>query len=133
MFRSGVKVTMFGLDITTRLKMRPASIERWKRKDSPFLNFLHAACSAYMVFRSERFGDKEPSAFYHDVMPVAYLANPGLFTVAPCHVDVETAGVHTRGMTVLRRRGEPLDHEFAADLDCERVRGRGPRGDRDKI
>jgi len=122
-FRSGVPITMFGLDVTTKVRMLPSSIAKWKRKDSPFLNFLHGACSAYMVHRAEMAGEAEPSAFYHDVMPLAWLADPSLFTVESCHVDVETAGIHTRGMTVVETRSRPgtkLDHHRAVGVDAGR-------------
>jgi len=119
-FRSGVPVTMFGLDVTTKVRMLPSSIAKWKRKDSPFLSFLHAACSAYMVRRAEMAGEAEPSAFYHDVMPLAWLVDPSLFEIGPCRVEVETAGIHTRGMTVVESRPRPgtkPDHAAASDLD----------------
>lgn len=119
-FRSGVPVSMFGLDVTTKVRMLPSSIAEWNRKDSPFLSFLHGACSAYMIHRARMAGENEPSAFYHDVMPIAWLADPSLFETANCHVDVETAGDHTRGMTVvesLPRQGRKLEHLRAFDLD----------------
>ncbi len=122
-FRSGVPITMFGLDVTTKVRMLPSSIAKWKRKDSPFLSFLHGACSAYMVHRAGMASETEPSAYYHDVMPLAFLADPSLFEVELCHVDVETAGTHTRGMTVVQNRprsGTKLDHLRAFDVDAGR-------------
>ena len=51
-------------------------------------------------------------AAVHDPLAVMALTHPELFTRAFSHVEVETAGEHTRGMTVIDQRtlidrGEP--------------------------
>jgi inosine-uridine nucleoside N-ribohydrolase len=41
----------------------------------------------------------------HDPIAVMALTHPHLFSITPQHVVVETSGDHTRGMTLIDRRG----------------------------
>ena len=49
----------------------------------------------------------------HDPLAVAAAVDPGLVQLEPFHVDVECAGIHTRGMTVADRRDIAPDRKKA--------------------
>ncbi|MBN2553847.1 MAG: nucleoside hydrolase [Spirochaetales bacterium] len=121
-FRSGIQVVMFGLDITTRIEVVPQVIAGWSEAGG-FLRFLQEASVDYMHFRSQRYGRKHPFMYYHDAMPVAWLADPLLFDTVPCWVDVEKTGRYTRGMTVVdqdgRFHGGSTPHRLASEIRSE--------------
>jgi inosine-uridine nucleoside N-ribohydrolase len=59
-------------------------------------------------------------AFIHDPLAVAAALDRGLVTTEPLHVDVETRGTLTTGMTVADRRkltGKPPNLDVAVSAD----------------
>ena len=109
-FDYGGPLTMAGLDVTHRLQATPERIERVRALPGNLASVL----ADLFVFFSDvyvRRHDNMRGGAVHDPIAVMALTHPHLFTVKPQHVVVETAGEHTRGMTLIDRRGliERLD------------------------
>lgn len=100
---SGVPLIMAGLDVTHRFQASPARIERLRangdRASTLFADLLTEFSRAYRSLWKDFEG-----AAVHDPIAVLALTHPHLLTMEPGHVAIETAGTHTRGMTVVDRR-----------------------------
>lgn len=106
-FRSGVTLTMVGLDITTSVRIYEPDLAPW-RDASPMLRSLYESAVRWMDYRWKVRGEEDAGCYFHDAMVVAYLIDPSLFQVKACHVDIELAGTLTRGMTVVDQRSNSL-------------------------
>ena len=109
-FDFGGPLTMAGLDVTHRLQATPERIERVRALPGNLASVL----ADLFVFFSDvyvRRHDNMRGGAVHDPIAVMALTHPHLFTAKPQHVVVETTGDHTRGMTLIDRRGliERLD------------------------
>jgi inosine-uridine nucleoside N-ribohydrolase len=103
-FDYGGPLTMAGLDVTHRLQATPERIERVRALPGHLATVL----ADLFVFFSDvyvRRHDNMRGGAVHDPIAVMALTHPHLFTVTPQHVVVETSGEHTRGMTLIDRRG----------------------------
>jgi inosine-uridine nucleoside N-ribohydrolase len=72
----------------------------------------------FLVARAERFGNA--GAAMYDPLAIAVAIDPTLVQVTPMRVDVETAGIITRGETVANRSGVVHAHELRAFPEGER-------------
>lgn len=97
-FKSGVKIVMFGLDVTTKAILTREEIESIQDIDNPVRSFLYESSSkpmeAYQVFG---LGDV---MCLHDTCPFVYLAYPDVFKGKEAGVYVETRSKISFGRTV---------------------------------
>jgi inosine-uridine nucleoside N-ribohydrolase len=104
-FRSGVKLAMFGLNVTNGALIRPqdiAAIRAAGGEDNAVADIL-----AYYCARNEAFAKGEqPGAPVHDACAVAFLIDPSLFEMAPRRGDVVTTAGAQYGRTLI---GHPID------------------------
>jgi inosine-uridine nucleoside N-ribohydrolase len=97
--RSGIKATMFGLDVTNRAWLAPEDLAE-----------LHAAVPApnpvadIIQFYADRSGDGQGPAL-HDTCPIAWLLDPTLFRIEALAVDVDTSPGLSYGATFADTRG----------------------------
>lgn len=97
-FRSGVPLKMFGLNVT---RMASATVERLDRiRDigTPFAKTVADLVEFYRSSLENVFG--LPGASLHDPLAIAVFIKPELFTMQPMNVQIELNGTQTRGMTV---------------------------------
>jgi inosine-uridine nucleoside N-ribohydrolase len=76
----------------------------------------------FAIHHRDRYGWDGPPI--HDAVAVAWLADPDLVVGRPLRVDVETAGVHSRGRTVADEEGlsgRPVNAEVGVSIDRERL------------
>jgi pyrimidine-specific ribonucleoside hydrolase len=99
-FSSGLPLVMSGLDVTHRAYLT-AEETRHLRERGAASRLVADLVGCYAI-RYERAG--MPGAAIHDACSVAYLIRPEIFTGVDLHVEVETKGNLTRGMTVADRR-----------------------------
>ncbi len=97
-FESGVSLKCVGLEVTTipnaqLSRLEYASIRKSETGPAQFA----AKILAKAMWREKRFA-------LHDPMAVAVKARPSLFTFKDYHVNLETKGEYTTGMTVTDRR-----------------------------
>jgi inosine-uridine nucleoside N-ribohydrolase len=99
----GGPLVMCGLDVTHQVQATPARIDAVRAVPGR----LAAVLADLLTYFSEGYVRRHEGmagAAVHDPCAVLALTHPELFTRRGAHVTVETAGEHTRGMTVIDRR-----------------------------
>lgn len=96
-FHSGVKLVMFGLDVTLQEMLTAEDLDELGASGSKAGAFA-AACLRCALQSVKRYGLNGVSM--HDSCPVMYLAHPELFEGEEAGVVVETRGSITNGKTV---------------------------------
>ncbi|MCI8651278.1 MAG: nucleoside hydrolase [Oscillospiraceae bacterium] len=101
-FRSGIPITMAGLDVTEQALLFPADFERIRAVGGPVAQVVADWLEFFYQFhRSMGY----PGAPIHDAVAVAWLTHPELFSGRDMYVSVETAGRYCRGSTIGDPRG----------------------------
>ncbi|KTA81976.1 pyrimidine-specific ribonucleoside hydrolase RihA [Aeromonas salmonicida] len=131
-FKSGISITMCGLDVTHEAQVMDEDIARVRAIANPVARCVAGLLDFFMIYhRDPKWGFA--GAPLHDPCTIAWLLAPGLFHGVECRVDIETRGLHTTGMTVVDRyqlTGKPanalvllgLDRPGFIDLLVERLR-----------
>jgi len=108
-FGSGIPLTVVGLDVTTQVGLTRDMIERAVESHPTTLSYFLRDCTGDMiVFAEEHYG--KSIFFLHDPLTVGVVIDPTFVTKSPLHVEIETEGTVTEGMTVADRR--PLKPEL---------------------
>ena len=115
-FRSGVPITMIGLDVTHQALLDRASAARLRSLDGTSAR-IAAELTDYALDRNLEWSGATTTAI-HDAVAVAHLEVPDLVHVAPYHVVVDTTHGPARGRTVC----DGLPYRLARD-------GRHPNAD----
>lgn len=121
-FKSGIKINMLGLNVTTKTSYNLDMHEKFKKSDKKINKIL----SEIMDIRIKQAGSEENYTTYmHDTLAVMYHTNPEIFKSQMLHMDVETKGEFTRGMTVadLRINSTAIKNiNFVSDIDKEKFK-----------
>jgi inosine-uridine nucleoside N-ribohydrolase len=102
-FGDGGPLVMAGLDVTHQFLATPERIEQIAGVGGTLADTLAQLLTFFSSSYRARHDDIA-GAPMHDVLAVLALATPGLFERQRRHVAVETAGLLTRGMTVIDER-----------------------------
>ncbi|MFK0255141.1 nucleoside hydrolase [Streptomyces sp. NPDC090445] len=120
-FRSGVPLTVCGLNVTHRALATPEVVARFEALGTE----LGRICAGLLTFFAstyrELYGFPDPPL--HDPVAVARVIDPGIVPCVDANVVVELAGRYTRGATVVdlhRRTGRPVNARVATALDADR-------------
>ncbi|MET8508831.1 nucleoside hydrolase [Streptomyces sp. NPDC004787] len=119
-FRSGLPVTMFGLNATHQARATPEVVARIAALGTPLSRLCVELLTYFASTYREVFGFDAPPL--HDPLTVAHLIDPSLARLTRAAVAVELTGTHTRGATVVDLHGvtgRPADTEVALDIDTE--------------
>lgn len=84
-FQSGVPLTMVGLDVTSTAVLTKNETEKIK-------GFGKVGKMFYSLFQHYRGGSLQTGLKMHDVCAIAYLTDPGLFTVQETFIEVALDG-----------------------------------------
>ena len=124
-FRSGVPITMMGLDITHQALLDRASVHRLTALGTTS-GRIAAELTGFALDRNMAWSGSRTTAI-HDAVAVAHLAIPDLIDVAPYHVAVDTGDGPARGRTVcdglpfrLRREGREANADVGIRIDRPR-------------
>jgi purine nucleosidase len=102
----GAPVTLFGLDVTHKVRTSPSRIAAFRAADTA----VTRAIADLFEFSTalEPGSADDPGAPLHDPCTVAYLIDPGLFEFKPCYPAVETEGAIAMGHSQIefRKRGK---------------------------
>ncbi|HET7578896.1 MAG TPA: nucleoside hydrolase [Bacillales bacterium] len=115
-FESGVPITLLSLDVTQEVLATPKIVDEIQGIHSPISEFI---TDLFQYFYQNH--GRGPAM--HDVCAVAYCIDPSIFQTVACHVDIETKGEFTYGMTVIDRSdraSKGKNVQFAIDVDQER-------------
>ncbi|WP_028865590.1 pyrimidine-specific ribonucleoside hydrolase RihA [Psychromonas aquimarina] len=120
-FKSGIPITMCGLDVTHRAQIMDEDIERIRAVDNPIALCVAELLDFFMVYhRDPKWGFA--GAPLHDPCTIAWMLKPELFEAQECWVGIETKGELTQGMTVVDRyqlTGNKTNATVLFDLDRE--------------
>ncbi len=111
-FRSGIPITMCGLNLTRQADARPVEVERLLEIGNPVADAVADLVKFYQ--KSVKRVWAKMGAALHDPCAVAALIDPEIFEFQPMHVTVETRGEHTCGMTVCDQRFAHAGREASA-------------------
>ncbi len=112
-FRSGIPITMVGLDVTLQTKLPQWVAEALQELSNPYAK-LAAQIIDFALRRSREYGFD--AANVHDALAFCAVVFPQVLETHPYYVEVETQGELTRGMTVADFRG--VCSEKAPNADC---------------
>lgn len=116
-FRSGVPITMAGLDVTEQALVFPEDFERIRAVGNPVSKVVAEWLDFFYGFhRSIGY----PGAPIHDAVAVAALVRPELLTIKEMYVEIETTGDYCRGATVgdrLNVLNKPANARVIMDID----------------
>jgi len=119
--KSGVPLTMAGLNVTHQALVLPQDIERIRQINNPVAQAVAEMLDFYLpLYLSHPRG--LPGAAMHDPCTIAWLLAPQLFDSIERWVGVETKGEYTLGMTVVDtfgQNGKPANVEVLTDIDRE--------------
>lgn len=128
-FRSGLPLTMIGLDVTHRALMTDAHAEQL-RGAGAIGRFVAELYDFFTQYHRRTYG--HGGAPIHDAVAVAQALRPGIVTTLHRHVDVDCESTLCRGRTVVdlwHRTGEEpnadvgigIDADAFLDLLCQRI------------
>ncbi len=102
-FSAGIPLTVVGLDVTRKVRLTRETVERQVLPcQTPISQFVCDCTSELFAISEDREG--EPSFPLHDPLAIGVVIDPSLVSAVPMHVEIETKGEVTRGMTVADRR-----------------------------
>jgi inosine-uridine nucleoside N-ribohydrolase len=118
-FRSGIDVTMVGLDVTHRALVTPPVVERIRRTGAVG-EVVAELVEFYKRYHAETYGWEGPPV--HDAVAVARVLRPELLETRRCNVEIELASELCRGRTVVDlwgRTDRPVNADVAVELDVD--------------
>lgn len=102
-FSSGLALTLVGLDVTRQVRLGREDLGRLPQEaKDPVVRFLKDSTEKALDFMEQSEGTS--SMALHDPLAVGLAARAELVETVALHVEVETRGRITRGMTVADRR-----------------------------
>lgn len=122
-FRSGLSLTMVGLDATNKAMLDPDDIARLTASDGHVSCIVGKLLAFFAGTYEQVFGIA--GAPLHDALAVAVAAAPDIVTTRDLHVAIETKGDHTVGRTVADVygvTGQTPNASVALDVDVDRFR-----------
>ncbi|MGI6507374.1 MAG: nucleoside hydrolase [Saccharofermentanales bacterium] len=96
-FRSGVPVTMAGLDVTEQALVRPEDIERINSVGNDVARIVAGWLEFFYQFHQPLGYEGAP---VHDAVAIVAMVRPELLKMREMYVEVELCGDYTRGATV---------------------------------
>jgi inosine-uridine nucleoside N-ribohydrolase len=120
-FRSGLPITMCGLDVTHQALATPQVLNRITEIDTPLARVCHDLLTYFTDSYRAYFGFEAPPV--HDPVAVAAVVDPTIIATRPLNVEIELTGTHTRGATVVdldRVTGRKPNAMVATGLDVDR-------------
>jgi len=100
-FKSGIPITMCGLDVTHKAVIYQKDIDLFRAIGNKTGEAAAGLLEFYSLFYRENRIELEGGAALHDPCAIAWLIDPHMFTSKPCFVEVETKGELTSGATVV--------------------------------
>ncbi|GAB3023279.1 nucleoside hydrolase [Spirosoma pulveris] len=100
-FKSGVPITMCGLDVTHKALVFQEDIDRFRAIGNKSGKVVAELMDFFSIYYRRERPELEGGAALHDPCAIAWLIDPSMFTSKPCYVDVEVAGTLTAGTTVV--------------------------------
>jgi purine nucleosidase/pyrimidine-specific ribonucleoside hydrolase len=125
-FAAGLPITLVPLDVTTRVTLDRQELDAMTRDShDPAARFVHDATERLLAYTEEAEG--QAKVYFHEALAIGVAIDPTLVNRVPLHLEVETEGRFTRGMTVADRRPlrvrPPANLHVALTVDAPRFLG----------
>ncbi|MBL8799025.1 MAG: nucleoside hydrolase [Planctomycetia bacterium] len=121
--RSGAALTLIPLDVSRKVLFSPTDLLELPAPESRTCQFLRQIVPCGIRSTSNLYGIE--GFHLKDVLGIAAVSLRGALSTRPMHVDVETRGELTRGMSVVDARPQtraPSNVELAVGVDVAAVR-----------
>jgi purine nucleosidase len=121
-FRSGMPMTMVGLDVTMRTLLPRRRLSEWRRKGTRLGEVLADAADFYMDFYETSNPGIEGCPL-HDPLAVGMAIDPAFCKTRKLPVEVDVEGLLSTGRTVCDRRAapaKPANVNVCLEVDAER-------------
>jgi pyrimidine-specific ribonucleoside hydrolase len=121
-FKSGVPITMCGLDVTHKALVFQEDIDLLRSIGNESGKVAADLMDFFSVFYRKNRAELDGGAALHDPCAIAWLINPAIFKTKSCFVDVEMSGKLTSGTTVVdfyHVLEKENNAEVAYDIDRE--------------
>lgn len=122
-FRSGVPITMCGLDVTHKALVFQKDIDRFRSIGNNSSKAAADLLDFFSIFYRANRTELDGGAALHDPCAIAWLLERDMFESKSCFVDVETKGALTSGTTVVdfyNVTGQTPNAEVVFNIDRER-------------
>lgn len=119
-FKSGIPITMCGLDVTHKALIYKEDIERIRSVGGKVAVMVAELLEFFAKFHIDTGFEGSP---LHDPCAAAWVIDPTIITTKKLHVDIETTGIHTLGATVVDYHDvlkKEKNAEVAFDIDREK-------------
>lgn len=119
-FKSGVPITMCGLDVTHKALIYHEDIERIRSLGGKVAIMVAELLDFFSEFHLDTGFEGSP---LHDPCAVAWVIDPSIIETKKLHVAIETKGIHTLGATVVDyydALGKEKNVDVAFDIDREK-------------
>lgn len=120
-FRSGLDITMVGLDVTMQAQLRRTHLAALD-PTRPYAALLQQATEFYIHAYEKDNPEIQGWCPIHDPLAVAVVEDPSIVRLKRFPVQVETHGQHTDGMTVVDGRVQHHREGIQVALDLDRRR-----------
>jgi purine nucleosidase len=121
-FRSGLPITLVGLDVTMQTLLPVSGLQRWRDRGTRLSGFLADATEFYIA-AYESWSPGIGGCALHDPLAVGVVIDPTFVRTVPMHVEVDIEGLLSTGRTVADRRRSPRNPpnmEVCLEVDAER-------------
>jgi inosine-uridine nucleoside N-ribohydrolase len=105
-FNAPWPVTMVGLDVTHKVHMHPPHLDAYASIDNPMARHVARILPFYRQFYKQAVA--LDYIYVHDSSAIAYVIDPGLFTVVEYAIRVDTSPGISRGKTWVARNDIPF-------------------------
>lgn len=122
-FKSGIPITMCGLDVTHKALVFQKDIDLLRSIGNNSGKAAADLMDFFSIFYRSNRTELDGGAALHDPCAIAWLMEPEMFTSKSCFVDVEMHGTLTTGTTVVdfyNVTGKEPNAEVVYDIDRER-------------
>jgi purine nucleosidase len=112
-FSSGIPMTVIPLDLTTQVRIYSEGVARMRARRTPYHEAVARQVELYPRFAAQGY------THVHDPLAIAAVIDPSFVRTERVRIDVELAGQHTTGATVIKR--DPTGHiDFGVAVDVAR-------------
>lgn len=121
-FRSGLPITLVGLDVTLKTLLPRKYLEIWRAKNTRLSNYMADITEHYMNAYLQFYTDIQGCGL-HDPLAVAVAIDRTFVKTKPVHVQVDIEGTISLGRTVgdLRPKpAQPPNMEVCLEVDADR-------------
>ncbi|WP_059172155.1 nucleoside hydrolase [Bacillus sp. FJAT-27445] len=119
-FRSGLAVTMVGLDVTMQTLLPREQLAVWRKKQTPLGDFMAHIVEFYInAYQNSLPGIK--GCALHDPLAIGAVIHPAFIKTKPLHIQVDCEGIHSVGRTIADLRSIPANRpnvDVALEVDA---------------